>query len=73
MVESDGVGVDDGGRVEFVAYIKAEIQGLADEIADVASASGNGLDGGEAARLISTHRRTIRRLRVHLPSIPTGT
>jgi hypothetical protein len=73
MADSRGARPDDGGREEFVGYIKAEIQSLADEIADLATARGNGSDGVEADRLIAVHRRTIRRLRVHLPSIPTGT
>ena len=70
---SGGGRPDDGGREEFVGYIKAEIQSLADEIADLAATRGGALEVGEADRLIAIHRRTIGRLRVHLPSIPKGT
>ena len=71
MVNSGGGGADDGDRDEFVRRIKAEIQALADEIADLATAE-DGVDRAKADRLIAAHRRTIGRLRVHLPSIPTG-
>jgi hypothetical protein len=73
MVNSGGTGADDADHDEFVRHIKAEIQSLADEIADLATARSDGRDVGEVDRLIAVHRRTIRRLRVHLPSIPTGT
>ena len=72
MVSSGGPVADVGGRDEFVRIVKAEIQALADEIADLGTARASGGDGVEVDRLIAVHRRTIRRLRVHLPSIPTG-
>jgi hypothetical protein len=68
MVNSGGSGTDDDLDVEFLRHIKAEIQGLADEIADLRSAA-NGKHCTD--RLIAVHRRTIRRLRGHLPSIPS--
>ncbi len=68
-VVNSGIRADD--REDFIWYIKAEIQRLADEIADLAMAD-DSTDRIEADRLIAIHRRTIGRLRVHLPSIPTG-
>lgn len=64
---------DDGGREELADYIKAEIQALADEIADLAAVRDGALSCGEADQLIAMHRRIIRQPRMRLPSIPTGT
>jgi hypothetical protein len=53
VVSSGGMGADDGDHEEFVQQIKAEIQGLADEIACLATAK-DGIDRAEAERLMQS-------------------